>query len=838
MRQLRERNYESCLAHAVEFVRSQSQTSEVLIVAATTEAAAEVARLACDTALVGVHAISLRNLARVLAESRLCASGLTPISALGREALIRSITPSVKLGYFAPIAGTPGFARAAARTLRDLRMNDVQPEGDLQVLMDAYRSKLKHENFADVAMEFEFAASEQEHPFCEMPVVFLDVPVPYTLEKRLVQRLCRKGLVLTRTDEFAPPNATMFSASSEALECVEIARRCLTSGLPFDRIAVLARDASRVQPLLEEAFDRAGVPAYFTRGCLRPSSAGRAMLALLQSAAEGFSIRRLKEFESLGQSSNVKPLPLLQALPTGAPWSDWLDALAELSRCLRIPDRVLELLDQLAPLADVGPVTLQEVILLVQPHLRTLRDPAEGSRYGKVFVGPIEDARGLSFDCVFLPGLCEGSFPKPFRQDPLLPAQETDEESERDLLRQAAACATGQFVGSYSRVDLATGRARVPSLYAYDVLRAALGRPPEAADFDASHVQTTLAWPAPQEIADAVDDTEYDLALLREPVGASAAYITKINPLAADVLRQRWRRWHTAWHAADGRFEEIDFSLTEKRLTHEAYSPTDLQKYAQCPYRFYLRSIIELKPFEQPEAPQRMEPSVRGNIFHRVTERVMTAEGQVSFEELDAVLEKIAAEEADMWSPAIEEVRRQELGRLRADLRGWLSEYHVTSQEWKPIKVEEDFEAVLFDRFKVKGRIDVVEQHVSGLRRIIDHKTGTPPKDKISSIGKGEVLQPVLYGLAEQVTKSQLYFATLRGNYQRMEIAVNEEASRVAERVLTNIDEAIDAGEFPAYPRLDACEFCEFTPVCGPYEEERASRKPKLRRVEEIRRIP
>jgi CRISPR/Cas system-associated exonuclease Cas4 (RecB family) len=118
----------------------------------------------------------------------------------------------------------------------------------------------------------------------------------------------------------------------------------------------------------------------------------------------------------------------------------------------------------------------------------------------------------------------------------------------------------------------------------------------------------------------------------------------------------------------------------------------------------------------------------------------------------------------------------------------------------------------------------------------IDYKTGTL-KEKISTIGRGEVLQPVLYALVAEASQGQLYYATLRGNYQRVQVAVNDEASRHAEIVLTNIDEAIDAGEFQAYPRKDACEFCEFTPVCGPYEEERAGRKPKLRRVEEIRRI-
>ena len=815
-------------SRAVDFVSKNLTKSEVLVVGATTEAAAEVVRLACDRAAIGVHAISFRNLARVLAESRLCAAGLTEIGALGREALIGATVTKVKLDYLAPIARTPGFPRAVSRTLRELRMNCITPTGDLLVLHKAYQEALHDGKFADVATIFELAALEREHPFCSMPTVFLDVPATHELERRLI----RNGLVIAREEQFNPPKAEIFSASSEALECVEIARRCLNSGLPFDRIGVLCRDAARMQPLLEEAFHRAGVPAYFTRGCVRPSSSGRAMLSLLHCAAEGITERRLDEFRSLGSKGD--PRPLLKALPKSGTWGEWLEALDELTKFLVAPEVVRELLDQLNPLSEVGPVELGDVIAFLEPHLRTLRKPPEGSRYGAVFVGAIEDARGLEFDWVFLPGLCEGSFPKPFRQDPLLPAQDIDEESERDLLNQAAACATKLLIGSYSRIDLASGRARVPSLYAYDILRAALGHAFDPMELQKANVETTLAWPAPMDVKDAVDDTEYDLALLRNAIAGSAAYIKTVNPIAADVLRNRWRRWHSTWHAADGKFETIDFALNERRLSQTAYSPTDLQKYAQCPYRFYLRVILKLKPYEMPEAPQRMEASVRGMIFHTVTERVLKSDQLVSFDELDTILQAVADEQEKRT--AIEEVWRQELSRLRADLRGWLAEHHVSSQDWKPVKVEEDFETVLFDRFKLKGRIDLVEEHTSGLLRVIDHKTGTP-KEKIATIGKGEVLQPVLYALAAGVPKGQLYYSTLRGNYQRVEIQVTDVASRHAEIVLTNIDEAIDAGEFQAYPRIDACEFCEYTPVCGPYEEERAARKPKLHRIEEIRRI-
>jgi hypothetical protein len=52
---------------------------------------------------------------------------------------------------------------------------------------------------------------------------------------------------------------------------------------------------------LEEAFGRAGVPAHFARGAVRPDPAGRAFYALLRCAAEGLSARRFAEYLSLGQ---------------------------------------------------------------------------------------------------------------------------------------------------------------------------------------------------------------------------------------------------------------------------------------------------------------------------------------------------------------------------------------------------------------------------------------------------------------------------------------------------------------------------------------------------------
>ena len=206
--------------------------------------------------------------------------------------------------------------------------------------------------------------------------------------------------------------------------------------------------------------------------------------ASTDEAERAASERRLRELENL----TAFALPLVErlgGLPSTASWGDWLEVLNDLaSRTLRSPEAVTDLLDELAPMAEIGPVDLDAVLLVLKPRLLSLRQAVDGARYGRVFVASIEEGRGLSFDVVFLPGLNEGSFPRPPADNPLLPDQYRNAiagasrraREDNDLLRVAAACAHSRLVLSYSRIDLVTGRQRVPSFYVFEALRAARGQ--------------------------------------------------------------------------------------------------------------------------------------------------------------------------------------------------------------------------------------------------------------------------------------------------------------------------------------------------------------------------
>ncbi len=105
-------------------------------------------------------------------------------------------------------------------------------------------------------------------------------------------------------------SVTILSAPGESREAVEIARRIQLEagrGVPFDRMAILLRAPNAYRAHLEEALRRARIPAWFSRGSVRPDPSGRAFLALLACAVEKLSARRFAEYLSLGQVPNAEP---------------------------------------------------------------------------------------------------------------------------------------------------------------------------------------------------------------------------------------------------------------------------------------------------------------------------------------------------------------------------------------------------------------------------------------------------------------------------------------------------------------------------------------------------
>ncbi len=407
-------------------------------------------------------------------------------------------------------------------------------------------------------------------------------------------------------------------------------------------------------------------------------------------------------------------LPVIEFLgdfPHQQNWRSWLERLRRLSAlALRRPQTVLSLLAELEPMGQVGPVTLAEVREVLSQRLGVLRrDPPE-KPYGRVFVGTPGEACGRSFQVVFLPGLSEGIFPRKTNEDPLLPDSLRRRVSaqlplladklreERRLLRVALAAASRRLIASYPRMDLVRGRSRVPSLYALELLRAALGQLPDLQELErtsAAASSSRLGWTAPRDPARAIDDAEYDLATLGPVLQAPKSqdtgqgrYLLLVNPWLARSLRARYKRWRPAWSDDDGILVRSDAEarriLHKHRLRNRSYSATALEKFAACPYRFFLHSIQRLRPREEALAPERMDPLTRGSLFHEVQSRLFrrlreedllpmnTGRLEPILSRADQILDQAAESFRERMAPILPSVWESEVEDLRIDLRTWI----------------------------------------------------------------------------------------------------------------------------------------------------------------------
>ncbi len=577
----------------------------------------------------------------------------------------------------------------------------------------------------------------------------------------------------------------------------------------------------------------------------------------------------------------------LPARATWGEWLDALSALA--TRSLRRPARVLSVLSELAPMAEVGPVDLAEVRLVLATRLLELSEPSPASRHGRVFVAATDAARGLVFDVVAIPGLAERLFPRKISEEPLLldrqrqllaAGLETNLErvaGERLALRVAAGAARRTLLLSYPRLDLDQARPRVPSFYALEALRAAEGKLPGFDELAARAERISgarVGWPAPDVPERAIDAAEHDLALLqrlltldeKESAG-TARYLLAANPHLGRALRFRARRWLPGWTEADGLLPPVRGELAagareamaSQRLSERSYSATALQHFASCPYRFFLSAVQRLAPREEPEAIDEMDALQRGSLVHEVQFELF---GRLEKDELlpvtpenldsarpllESVLDAVAARYRDELAPAIDRVWEDGVAAVRADLREWLQRMSDDDSGYVPWRFELAFglagrrerdphsvpDPVPLDcGIQLRGSIDLVERRQDGALRVTDHKTGRRWVEPGDVIAGGTSLQPVLYALATEklfpkhtVRSGRLYYCTSAGGFEESDVPLGAAARAAADLVARVVDAALEQPFLPAAPAPQACRFCDYQLVCGPYEELRTGRK-------------
>src|SRR3984957_3069463 len=200
------------IAAARAWLESQRPATEILVIASVKEAADDLVRAFALSrgAMLGVHRLTLNRLVGLLAAEELADAGLAPADGLAAEAVaaraVFRLTPSGALAHFDSVLKLPGFSRALARTLIELRWNDIGVD-DLRALggpgeaiaatlgqFDAELAEAKLIDRAGMLKVATRAVLASDPPrFVGLPILLLDPSVDSALDRDFIAALAARS---------------------------------------------------------------------------------------------------------------------------------------------------------------------------------------------------------------------------------------------------------------------------------------------------------------------------------------------------------------------------------------------------------------------------------------------------------------------------------------------------------------------------------------------------------------------------------------------------------------------------------------------------------------------
>lgn len=596
--------------------------------------------------------------------------------------------------------------------------------------------------------------------------------------------------------------------------------------------------------------------------------------------------RDLAEAEALRRF--VEHLVQRLAPPGPGPWSTFVEWARGLLHDHLGPDRLrttwpateLEARERIVTILD-GLSTLDEVDAACDLHAfhdsvaAALDAPA--GRHGAfgtgVFAGPLHAAYGAEFDLVFVVGMTEGAFPPRGLDDPLLPDDARRRagsslrlhahrrlDERRDFL--AALASAPECVLSFPRAD---PRAQRPTRPARWLLESAsvLAHEPLGADelLDAPAAPWLVAVPSFEAtLLDGGQPAaahELDLGWLRRWQRAGRAPAT--HPLTERMPSLRHGLAAIEARAGDrlGAFDGLVGPLPGLAPTAErATSPTTLEAWASCPFRYFLAHVLRVREVERPEATEALSAADRGSLVHDILERFFGQVGDIApgrcwSDDDRGKLLAIARECCDDaeargitgWA-AIWRVERRRIERtvlaLLDDDEAMRRELGVAPRalEWAfgndgnpPVGVDlGDGRCVAF-----RGRVDRIDMSADGHRAVVlDYKTGSSWRyrglDRDPVLG-GRCLQLAVYAHAAELyapgaeLHAYYWFVGRPGSSERVGYQFDDARRERARAVVRHMVDGIGEGVFPAVPQEGGrpaagggsnCGWCPYEAVCPP----------------------
>jgi ATP-dependent helicase/DNAse subunit B len=657
----------------------------------------------------------------------------------------------------------------------------------------------------------------------------------------------------------AHPKSIVVRARNREQEVEDIAHRILDAKHPFHECGVVLRAPEVYGPLIQEVFERFGIPfrmrvpaplarhgvISYLRSLLRCVVEGfeeRATLALvgqqwsppgLTQDADEFDFEARKRLPGgrldflLREAARFpKVYSFLDDLRSLSDWtrerqpaSIWGDRVCRTKeKFVRLPDvpdglgapQVLEIRRTARALAafeqaarqtteiwnDSEEIRFADYVQALDLVLsKTLLPEADG-RHNVVHVLTVYEARQWELPVVFVCGLVEKQFPRHFSQDLFFP-----DSDRRRMQRSGIALRTVSDREEEEQLlfRVATTRATDSLFLSY----------PESNEADPVNVRSFLI-ETPKE-------------------GDVIAPEVRANRRPVD-----FREPHQESLAA----KDVEESMVAR---HDHFRPSAIETYLKCPYLFFGKHTLKLEG--PPDPPEwRINALLSGTIVHETLQRWGDTPETPIAEVLSDVFDKICDRESiqptfrtavtfNNLRADLERFAREEASRGGTDVRERLFE----------TKVEFVVEAPEGEPFQLNGRIDRYELFEQNLAVVVDYKYSSKGgMDKLAAAHEhGRLVQGALYLLgleqARGVKPGGIRYWGLRGDTTRVgwisaelvaqplegrEQPVSPDdlrqiLERAQARTATAIEE-IRGGRMEAAPYdLDPCRrYCELRDVC------------------------
>ena len=504
-----------------------------------------------------------------------------------------------------------------------------------------------------------------------------------------------------------------------------------------------------------------------------------------------------------------------------------------------------------------------------------------------VFVAPVGAAIGMSFDAIYLVGMVEGGFPPAVADDPLVSERDRQAVGGTDAglrLRQhsmtveryeflSALSTAPDRTLSYPRSNPASGRTNYPSRWFLE----------QASELEGARVGSSVmeslgsrpwltvnpsmeqALASVSELA-AADLHDHDLELLwtwkSEGLPVRRHPLASSGPLARSITMggERYGRMFTEW---DGNLSGVaEGSGLSGQIRNTLHSPTSLERWAKCPFSYFLGSILRIGSTESPEDVQTISALDRGSLVHGILEKFIKktrkesripspseAWNQVHRESLMRISERAFADAEERGVTGRRLLWNLEKENILTDLETFLDADTELRSRFgvSPVEVEARFglggnswdEAVWTmedgSRIGFRGLIDRVDVSPDGSSALVlDYKTGSRrPYEGLEDdpIDKGQRLQLAVYSLAARArfgsdadVRAAYWFPTSRGDFAlvpNQPVRLDEDTSKRFEEGVSTIVSGIERGLFPANPggpgwqsEFEHCGFCDFDSLC------------------------